>query len=74
MPARGFPSIGPREYAMLMIAIGLISLALAALQNWQHRKRMRESGLKAPLSHTTLAAMLVSALGLLSFVAVVLGW
>ena len=65
---------GPREYAMLMIGIGLIGLVLAALQNRQHRTRMRESGLKAPLSYTTFVAILIGVLGLLSLVSVIFGW
>jgi len=66
--------IGPREFAVLMIGIGLVGLTLAALQNRQHRKHLRQCGIKAPLSFTTLVAVLISALGLVALLSVIFRW
>jgi putative membrane protein len=66
--------IGPREFAMLMIAIGLIALILATIQNWQYRKRLRKQHLKIPLSLTSVVGALISFLGLLAMVAVIFRW
>ena len=66
--------IGPRQFAIVMIGIGLIGLVLAAIQNWQHRRHLRTTGIAAPYSFTTLAALLVGALGILALLAAAFGW
>ena len=66
--------IGAREFAMIMIAIGLVALLLATIQNWQYRQNLRKQHLKIPLSLTTLVAGLVSALGLLAMVSAIFRW
>ncbi|MGE0126600.1 MAG: YidH family protein [Blastocatellales bacterium] len=63
--------IGPREFGLLMICIGLVSLLLATIQHWQFRrelKRYHEVGF--PL--TTVMAAMISLLGILALVAVIL--
>jgi len=66
--------IGPREFAMFMIAIGLCALVLATVQNWQHRTNMRKQHIEAPFSLSTLVAGLISALGLLAMVSAIFKW
>jgi len=64
--------LGPREFALLMIGIGLVSLLLATLQQWRFRKKMRERyQIIAPSLATALAAVM-AVLGLLAFIAVIL--
>ena len=74
MQDRGHQVLGARQFAGLMIGMGLLGLALAALQNRQHREHLRKSGLATPLSYTTLAAVLIAGLGLLALLAVIFRW
>ena len=63
--------LGPREFALLMISIGIIALALAT---WQHRrdmKALRASHPEVPYSMATVLAGLISALGVIALVAVI---
>jgi len=71
---RAHQVIGPREFAMLMTAIGSFALVLATIQNWQHRQNMRRQHIEAPLSLSTLIAALISALGLLATVSTIFKW
>ena len=66
--------IGPREYAMIMIAIGLVALFLATIQNYQYRHNLRKQHLEVPLSLSSLVGALVSALGLFSMLAAIFRW
>jgi putative membrane protein len=66
--------IGPREFAMLMIAIGLLALLLATIQNWQYRQHLRRQHLEVPLSLSSVVGALVSALGLLAMLAAIFRW
>jgi len=66
--------IGPRQFAMIMITIGLFGLLLAAIQNWQHRKHLRALGMSAPYSFTTLAALMIAALGILAMLSTIYRW
>jgi putative membrane protein len=62
---------GPREFALIMIAIGVLSLALATLQNWQVRKRLKERYHEVSYSLATVIAVLVSLLGILALLAII---
>jgi putative membrane protein len=62
---------GPREFALLMIAIGVVLLLLATLQNWQLRKGLKKRYHEAPFSLATMIAALISLLGILALVAVI---
>jgi len=64
--------IGPREFAILMIAIGLFALLVSAIQNWHERKNLRKEFAEIPRSLTVLVAGLISILGILAMVAVIL--
>jgi putative membrane protein len=63
--------LGPREFALIMIAFGVISLLLATLQNWQFRKELKERYHEAPNSLATVIAALISLLGILALIAVI---
>ena len=65
--------IGPREFAMAMILIGLTSLLLATLE---HRRDLRALSAEYPNAHiprstARMMAGLISALGIIAFVAAV---
>lgn len=63
--------LGPREFALLMIGVGIIALALAT---WQHRrdmKALRAAHPEVPYSLTTVVAGLISALGVVALWAVI---
>ena len=66
--------VGAREFAMMMIAIGLFALLLATIQNWQYRQHLRKQHLKIPLSLASLVGALISALGLLAMLAAIFRW
>jgi len=65
---------GPRQFAILMIGIGLVGLFFAALDNRRHRSNMRRSGLKSPMSYTTAVAVLIAALGSLALFSAIFRW
>jgi putative membrane protein len=64
--------IGPREFAIMMIAIGVFALFVATFQHVQYTRRMREQYAELPRSLAALVAGLVSILGVVALVAVVL--
>jgi putative membrane protein len=73
-PARVHQVIGPRQFAILMIAIGLFALVIATLQNIQYRKSLRKESKEAGYSLSSLVAAMISALGLLAMAAVLFRW
>src|SRR5215831_5153449 len=60
--------IGPREFAMIMIGIGLLSLLLATIQHRQDRNSLRAMNPEVPRSMAAVLAGLIALLGLLAFV------
>jgi putative membrane protein len=69
--ARNGRLIGPREFALLMIIIGLVSLLMATLE---HRRNLRALSAQYPGTPRSLArvlAALITVLGLAALVAVV---
>lgn len=66
--------VGPRGFGFLMIAIGLVSLLLATLQNWRGLAALRQRfpTVDIPPSEATRLAALVSILGLLGLVSAAL--
>ena len=62
--------IGPREFALFLIATGLVSLLIATVQNRRDMKVMRARYAHVPYSLSTLVAALIALLGILSFSAV----
>jgi putative membrane protein len=66
--------IGPREYAMFMIAIGLIALLIATIQNYQYRQNLRKQHFRIPISLSSVVGALITILGLLSMLAAIFRW
>jgi putative membrane protein len=61
---------GPREFALVMIGIGVGSLFLASIQNWHMRKILKKRYQDIPFSMASLVACLISFLGVLAFIVV----
>jgi putative membrane protein len=57
--------IGPRQFALLMILVGLGTLGLATLQHRQHMQMLRAQGALIPYSLAMVLALLVVVLGFL---------
>lgn len=65
--------IGPREFALIMIGIGLTALGLATAGHYRSMQTLRtEYGSLVPNSLATILAILVGALGVLLLLAVAL--
>jgi putative membrane protein len=62
---------GPREFAMALIAIGLIALILATIQGSRELKIMRKHYPHVPYSLANIVAALVGLLGVVTFLAVI---
>jgi putative membrane protein len=65
-------AIGPRAFALLMIAIGLTSLLLATLEHRRHMNALRTSYGPLPLSLAAVVAALIAVLGVLGLASVLL--
>jgi len=63
--------VGPREFAVLMISIGLFALAASAIQYRLDRKRLRAQYADIPGSLAGWVAALISILGIVAFLAVI---
>ena len=64
-------AIGPREYGLLMISTGVLALAIATVQHYRYMRALRQLTSKKVYSLATIPAALISALGLLTLLAVV---
>jgi putative membrane protein len=70
-PAVSESLIGPRRFALIMISIGVVALALATLEHRRSMNSLRtEYGHVIPFSLTLLVAGLIACLGLLGLVSV----
>lgn len=66
-------AIGPREFALLMIGIGIAALLLATVGHYRNMRALRDRyGTLVPFSGSAVLAALVGVLGLVLFVAVLL--
>ena len=65
--------IGPTEFALLMIVIGLVSLLLATLEHRRDLNALNAEYLGGRRSLARVLAALISLLGLLALVAVLFG-
>lgn len=61
--------LGPREYGLLMIGIGVLSLGMATFTHRRDLRRLRAQNIDAPLSQAAILAAFISGLGLLAFLA-----
>jgi putative membrane protein len=64
------PLVGPREFALIMIAIGLVALILANIQHYQAMARLRAMSGETPRSVAGIVAWLVGGLGVIALLAV----
>ena len=64
--------IGPRGFALIMIATGLVALLLSTLEHRRNMQAMRAEFGHLPVSTAAIVAGPISLLGILAFVAVVL--
>ena len=66
--------IGPREFALMMISIGIFALIIATVQHVQSMRTMRahSRGMHVPRSLAALVGGLMSLLGLVALIAVIL--
>ena len=62
--------IGPREFALLMIGIGLFSLLLATIQHRSERTALIAQDSEVPRSKAAMLAGVIAILGILMFGAV----
>jgi len=66
------PILGPREFALVMITIGLVSLGLSTVEHRGHMKALREEFGDVSYSTATVVAALIAGMGLLALAVVVL--
>ena len=63
--------LGARQFAGIMICVGLVSLLFATLQHRRSLKALRERYVEVAYSEATVLAGLISALGILALLAVI---
>ena len=63
--------IGSREFALIMITIGVVSLTLAAVSHYRTLRKMNADYYALPASTAGIVAWLVGALGVLALLAVI---
>ncbi len=64
----------PREFAMLMMAAGIVTLGVAAVD---HRRNMQQLSARfgaQPSSHAAILALLMCLIGVIGLIAVTLRW
>jgi putative membrane protein len=66
--------IGPREFALMLIAVGLGSLLVATIQHRRDINELKSLNPEVPLSLAALLAGAMAVLGILAFVAVLLSY
>ena len=65
--------LGPREFALMMIVIGLVALLLSTIEHRRSMGRLRaEYGDIIPVSTAGVVSALISLLGILALIAVLL--
>ncbi len=60
--------LSPRGFGLMMIGIGLLALAMATVQYWQHLKLLRKQYPLARWSISLFIAALISFVGLCAFI------
>lgn len=63
--------LNPRHFALVMIAIGMVTLLLATLQHRHSMKLLREHYPEVPYSLALVLAALICLFGILAFLAVI---
>jgi len=62
---------GPREYALLMISVGVVALVFATLQHRRDMKALRALHPEVPFSLVTVLAGFMSVIGVVTLLAVI---
>ena len=72
-PGRPHGAFGPREFALVTIGIGVVALLLATIDHRRSLQSMRVQygSANVPYSLATVLAALISAFGILGFIAVI---
>ncbi len=70
--ALGRVLIGPREFALALIGVGLLSLLLGTIEHGRDLKALRTKYPGMPRSMTAVGVISIAALGLIALVAVIL--
>jgi putative membrane protein len=63
-------AFGPRAFALMMIAIGLVALLLATADHRRHMTQLRAEYGQVPYSLAAVVALLIAVLGLLGLIVV----
>jgi putative membrane protein len=71
VPPRRDYLIGPREFAIALVSIGLLSLLLAALENRENIRALGPEHAPRRRSLAGIVAALISLLGVIAFVAMI---
>ena len=67
------PSLdGPRNLGLAFIALGLLSLVIAVIQDWHYTKRLQTAHHPRPFNLSLLVAGLVALIGVFTFTSVLL--
>jgi putative membrane protein len=64
--------VGPREFAIMMVMLGLVSLVMGTIEHKRNMRSLRSVDPDVPRSMTGVLAGLLSALGVLALVLVIL--
>jgi|SRR5579862_6599574 len=64
--------VGPREFALVLVSIGLCSLVLATLEQRQGMRALRAECPDMPRSTATAVAALIASLGIVALIVMVL--
>jgi putative membrane protein len=69
----GLPSLdGPRNLGLAFIGLGLLSLVIAVMQNWQYTNRLQNEHCRRPFNLSLVVAGLVALIGVFTFTSVLL--
>ncbi len=58
--------VGPREFALTMVVLGICSMLFGTVEHWQNLRSLRAQGAEARWSKSGLIAGLVSLMGLVA--------
>ncbi len=64
--------VGPRQFAIALVSIGLFSLVLATFEYFQNMRMLRAEYPRTPRSLAVLVAGLISALGIVDLLLMIL--
>lgn len=67
----GDRKFGPREFALMLIGIGLAALFVGAVENRRAMVTLRKNYAHIPYSNATIIAGLLALLGVVTFIAVI---